>query len=201
MNSDSTSSVTWQQVRQLTGTLTSLTVAVLVLLISLHSASQAQALSNGQGESSRRSIYFGESIKPNHVLYPLVALRDQVEVLLLPTEQRFIEQLNHADSRLTSSAEMAADSGTDLDGIAIATLMKSEQYLIDASVSLNELAQTDPERARELYQLWQNDMDAHLQALPAVKTLVAENYWSQIDKLIDRERQLKTSLAGQLASL
>jgi len=76
-------------------------------------------------ETSSKKMYWGD-IKPDHLLYPLSALKEQAENSILRPEERVTKELAQADEKLAQAQELYVQEDADL---ALTTLIKAEQVL------------------------------------------------------------------------
>ncbi len=116
----------------------SVLIGFMIVLFSLFRVSSARAISaTANAPSSELSMYLNQPIRPDHVFYPLVAAKDKMECSLLPPEDRLEKQLQLANERF-NDVEILVQNPEKRE-IALASLMKAEQYLQDAAQLLPEL--------------------------------------------------------------
>ena len=80
--------------------------------------------------ATARTLYFGQAILPDHVLYPGLMIADRVKLELSDPEERIYVQVNYASRRLDSTRALL-----ERDNIprATDTLTKSQKYVITAA--------------------------------------------------------------------
>jgi len=101
-------------------------IACLILFASLVSANQIQSQTNNT--VTDKKFYFDKEIRPDHVLYPLSAATDQIELMLSPTQQQRVDSIiNNAQKRL----EYAKSLSEDNNDLAVSVLAKSLHYALD----------------------------------------------------------------------
>ena len=136
----------------------------------------AQVSSHGQGDlQSQRRLYFDDEIKPDHLLYPLVAGADRLKLALASQDEKVVLQIAYAERRFEHARQLLEAGQEEL---AVATFTKSQQYLFLAASGLEEC-----QRSREL--------NADLLARLQIQTYMLEQYkddfigtQDKIDKLI-----------------
>jgi hypothetical protein len=102
----------------------------LVVGVSLSNANQS--FIEKDCESGRSKIYFGQEILPDHLLYPVLMIRDRAKLKSLGPDQSVYLQLQYAKKRL-SFVEVLIERGNQ--ELAFSTLTKSQKYLIKAAVA------------------------------------------------------------------
>lgn len=116
--------------------------AAVVLTVSIFSASQV--VSYGGVSASHRKIYFGETILPDHLLYPVVAGADRIILAAVPDSKKIDLCINYGKLRWRYAQQLAEKSEFDL---AFVTLTKSQKYFNWVAHSVLQL---DAETNRDL---------------------------------------------------
>ncbi len=108
---------------------------VVIVTISLFKTASVAALSELDVDTSAKQFYLDEPIRPDHVLYPVVVVKDHLQFAFLSPQERINRQIQLADQRLLDSQELLTNDQKDL---AISTLVKAEQYLYLAAQEVTE---------------------------------------------------------------
>jgi len=158
-----------------------------ILLVSFFRTAEIVATSQPNLETSNRRIYFGE-VKPDHVLYPLVAFKEQASLNFLSSENKIRGELRLADIRLQFAQEFFNDDENDL---ALDTLIKAEQLLFMAAQDFSELNQSN----HELRQVILLTLYRHQAALNQILTASPTHQDTKINELIEQQKGVVQSLA------
>jgi len=92
----------------------------------------------GQTSISSKQMYIGE-VLPDHVAYPVVAAMDRFYLETATPTERIHYEIKYSHRRL-EYAKALLEKGEDKQDLALATVTKSQKYLIKAS---NEAEQID----------------------------------------------------------
>ncbi len=157
-----------------------------ILTVSFFRTSEILATSQASVETSNRKMYFGE-VKPDHVLYPLVAFKEQAGLVFLSPEERVRGELNLADEKLKFAEELFANQDYDL---ALDTLIKGEQSLFQAAHGLSELNQSNNELRQDILQT----VYRHQAALGKILAICPPHQNSKINELIEQQKSVAQTL-------
>ena len=112
--------------------------AIFILFISFMSASRVY--SGDSFAASRSSLYWGTQLLPDHILYPISAGFDRLQLQLSPAKSRPLIQVALAYRRL-AAAEALVQKGKK--NIALSTLTKSIKYMNQAGHVVLSSRKTD----------------------------------------------------------
>lgn len=106
---------------RMTYSLGALVVAVGIMYVSLMSTATSTA-ARVTTEASHRQLYVSKELKPDHVLFPMIGLRNQVELALLPDGERAVFRCSLAHKLRTYVPDLL---DSDMPELALETLLKS----------------------------------------------------------------------------
>jgi hypothetical protein len=122
-----------QHLHRLILSILSVVIGVMVVGISLMSASNVASYSDAKASSKK--FYFSPKILPDHVLYPVVAGMDRAILLAAPDEEKLYLYANYGWMRYEYAQKLLAKDSRDL---ALITLTKSQKYF---SLALHQAQQ------------------------------------------------------------
>lgn len=157
-----------------------------ILTVSFFRASEIVATSQSNLEASGKKLYFGE-VKPDHILYPLVAFKEQAGLVFLSPEKKIRGELHLADEKLKFAQEMFANDDNDL---ALDTLIKAEQLLSMAMSDFAEFKQSRNELRLEILQTSYR----HQAVLNKILTTSPAHQNTKINELIEQQKGISQSL-------
>ena len=114
--------------------------------------------------ASHPSFYWPGPILPDHVFYPVLMARDQLNLRFSSDNDRFNQQLELAARRMWTSQQLAFKGQKDL---AVMTAAKGQKYLLAATETFNRLP------ASEQTQAAQSLVDALASQIKDIKLLQA----------------------------
>jgi hypothetical protein len=158
-----------------------------ILTVSFFRTAQIVATSQPNLEASNRRVYFGE-VKPDHVLYPLVAFKEQISLSFTTREDRVKGELKLADEKLKFAEELFANGDEDL---AVDTLIKSEQLLFLAAHDYTELNQSN----NDLRQAVLVSLYHHQASLNKIVTSSSAHQATKINELIEQQKGVVQTLS------
>jgi hypothetical protein len=97
--------------------------ATLIMAVSLMSANSVVSYEGSL--ASQKRFYVGETILPDHVLYPLVAVADRALLWITPAQQKAALQIAYGRIRLDYAKALLMKNEP---GMAQAALTKSQKY-------------------------------------------------------------------------
>jgi len=118
---------------EIIGSVLAVVFGVSLVVISLISASQVQ--SKGL-EVSHKEMYFEDDVLPDHALYPILMVRDRVQLELAQPEDRISLRVAFAQERM-HSAEMLYEKGKP--ELALSTATKAQKYLLTAALEVKAM--------------------------------------------------------------
>lgn len=179
------------RVRRFLYSLTAFVGGSLILLISFVDAAQTQAIA--PNASSQKSMYFDRPIKPDHVLYPLVAAQDHFQLLTARPEERYRFQFQFAQNRLETSHHLVKEH----PDLATVTAFKGVQYLVQSYETTKELSEPEKHQAQTFIRSQLPTFESQLHSLQG-SIPSPEN--SQLDPLLARLEGLDQLLASDSAA-
>lgn len=120
-------------------------MGVIILSLSLMAANNLST--DGAHTFSGWRIYFSKDILPDHMAYPLLRLRDRIQLETASPEEQVALKMRFAEHRY-KVAERLLDKNQDT--LAVSTLSKSQKYLISGGYQLLDEPQLRPEQALEM---------------------------------------------------
>lgn len=84
----------------------------------------------GDLQASHRRVYFGETILPDHAVYPALMMMDRVELKTAPLNKKLDLQVEYSLRRLEYARQLIEKNEIEL---ALTTLTKSQKYMLHAA--------------------------------------------------------------------
>ncbi len=134
-----------------------------IMAVSLMAANQV--VSYEGVNASRKKLYFGQTILPDHVLYPAVAAADRVVLLAAPASKKVELQLAYGKIRL-DYAQSLLDK--DEYNMAQAALTKSQKYHSLAAQQLLEI-EADEQLQQKVIEHLETNLEAAAEILPQLQ--------------------------------
>ncbi len=158
--------------------------AIFILAVSLMAANQV--ISYEGVNVSQRKFYVGQTILPDHVLYPLVAVADRTLLLAVPPLQKVELQLAYGKIRLEYAQGLLEKGELDM---AQAALTKSQKYHSMAAQQLCEI-----EVNQELRQKTISSLESNLEASAKIITQLEPHKHSLPNQLQQQNKALLQKL-------
>jgi hypothetical protein len=114
-----------------------------VLFISLFTATRVA--STGKEMSSERQLYFNREVLPDHLFYPVLMVKDRLQLETASDNERVFMNVEYAHRRLEYAEELLKGKKNVL---ALTTLTKAEAYLHNAVVEAHDLNAPDSVKQR-----------------------------------------------------
>ncbi len=124
----------------------SVLVGVFIFTSSLVASSQKQDTADSD-RISRKQLYFGEKILPDHILYPALMVIDKGLLLITSGESEIFLRIRMAQDRMISANSLLDKNE---EGLAFSTLTKSQKYLLLAAQEFLVLESQSDEVGRAL---------------------------------------------------
>jgi hypothetical protein len=123
----------------------SLVASAAILGISLLKTAHARAASFTQPQTSHKRLYLGQEIKPDHLLYPVVAAADQARLASASPDQKVALAEHYTQKRLRYVQYLLDQSEP---GMAVMTLQRAHSLLLQTTEII--LAGGDQVQAQEV---------------------------------------------------
>lgn len=168
----------------------SILIGMMIVFFSLFRVSAARAISaSANSSSSELTMYLDQPIRPDHVLYPVVAAKNRLECSILEPAEKIERQLQLANDRL-SDAEVLAQFPEKRE-IALSTLTKAEQYIFDATVQLNQINDPALQKKSQIQATLRN----HLQRIQDLESNFSPEQCQGINDIKAKQQALLVSLS------
>ncbi len=161
-------------------------LGLLIVFISLISTNQVISYEGTQ--ASQKKFYIGETILPDHVAYPLVAVADRVLLFVTPQQEKIQLQLTYGKIRMEYAQALLLKEEPYLANVA---LTKSQKYMSLATLQFLE------DFGGEVKQIETRPAEDELK-----QTIIQEleQNIDQAQQLIEQLSPCQTTLAQQLNS-
>ncbi len=140
---------------------------LMIVVLSLLSAASAKAISQeADNTTSGKRFYFNQPIRPDHVLYPVIAIKDRLEFATTDTdEDKIAKQLELADERLEDAYALVESEQIPM---VLPTLIKAEQYVFNASAECHLIKDNEQIKTNivEKAKLHDSKLEAFFDILP-----------------------------------
>ena len=146
---------------------------LLIMFISITAANPVK--SAGDNESEKK-FYFGQTILPDHLMYPLLMIADRVKLETVTGEEEVYTRVAYSVRRFEAAKLLLQK---DKEAMAYSTLTKSQKYLHHAGNLVN--SQDLSLEARQYIEL---ALTLHSQSLEEIKQSFGNEYSSNIDQMI-----------------
>lgn len=134
-----------------------------IMAVSLMAANQV--ISYEGINASGKKLYFGQTILPDHVMYPAVAAADRIVLLAAPASKKIELQLAYGQIRLDYAQGLLEKGESDM---AQAALTKSQKYHSLAAQQLMEIETDEPLEQKVIRHL-DNNIEAAAAILPCLQ--------------------------------
>lgn len=165
-------------------------VGIFILLISLVKTSAVRALSQAEIETSRKQFYLGEELKPDHVLYPVKVAQEKINLFMLTPEERVDKKIEYANQRMLFVQGLIDQQDYE---IALATLIKSQQYLFEAAGFVEEASFSHCSLEKLVLTL-----EDHMQTVADLEQTFPENFSNQLNQLQRNQQAVLEKLVSIL---
>lgn len=162
-----------------------LLVAFSILTISLSTATTAQS-ATGSFEASKRQLYWGSEVLPDHLAYPVLMAVDRVKLESANPVERVYLQLEYGTRRLEYAQSLIDKKNQQL---ATTTATKGYKYILTAA---SESLQPDMPSSVRKYAL--KVMTYHDQTLSDIKKQLSDSERAVLDDLLHSTDDLKKQL-------
>ena len=157
-----------------------------ILTVSLIKTSAVKALSSAEVDSSSKRLYFNREMQPDHVLYPLRVAQEKIELFTLSPEERVGKKIEFSQQRFEFAKNLMSDGEYEL---ALATFMKSQQYLFESADFFSEIDFTHPDR-----QLFIDTLSQHRQELEQTIGSFPNCFENQLRELLAQQQSVLDGL-------
>ena len=165
----------------------SLLIGFLILGLSLLMASPAYRV--GEGGKVTRTFYVGETILPDHILYPVLNIQDKMAVSLAREQDKDLVEISIAQKRLQEAKALQARN-PEAEALIVGTLQKSNNYFQKGMGGLQAKEWEIPEKIIYLSEV----MNRRRQTLNEIKMKLSDSWRSRIDEIITNEDLVKQQL-------
>ena len=180
---------------QSVGALVLVVIAFAILFFSLR-APNVGYISGSENRVEQQSLakFMKNEWIPGHPLYPALMLRDRLAVLSTSKpEDRSLLFVELAEQRRRSATVLLDRKEA---GLAIATLSKSQAYLLQAGAELNKVR--DPEKKNQASAVTIAEIRRFYAEIETWKTIIEDRQKSRLDALVDQLRMMESSIEQQI---
>lgn len=154
----------------------------LIVIISLFATNPV--LSAAGSES--KEFYLGQTILPDHVIYPTLMIADRVKLENVSGDDEVRTRVVYSFRRLEATQQLLVKNKQTL---AYTTLTKSQKYLLQAGRVV-----IDTKLSNEMVEYVQKALVSHVQSLEVVRASFEPQYYAQINDLIEENKAMIASL-------
>lgn len=156
------------------------------MLIVAVSLTAANPVLSAELNESEREFYFGQTILPDHVIYPVLMIADRAKLESTNGEDEIYTRVIYSVRRLEAT-EALLDK--QKESLAYSTLTKSQKYLLQAGREVIEQKYNN-----ELALYVEKALIAQNQTLAILITRFSPQYYTQVNQLVHENEMLVTQL-------
>lgn len=156
---------------------------ILIVIISLTAANPVLSAETNESE---KEFYFGQTILPDHVLYPVLMIADRAKLETVNEHDEVYTRVIYSIRRQEAAQQLLEK---DKHAMAYTTLTKSQKYLLQAGNKV--IAE---KREADLAEYVQKALTAQSATLESVRTQFNPQYYMQINQLIQENNGLVEQL-------
>lgn len=166
-------------------------MGVVILALSLIAANSLSS-SGGHSFSGGLKLYYTKEILPDHMLYPVLRLRDRIALESAMPQEQINLRIRYAEHRYEVSQKLLDKED---DSLALSTLSKSQKYLLTAAQQAVAEADTSPEKLQQIREA----LDHSLYRLSRFSEQYEGSSGSIIEQLHDETEAMIEKLDDQIS--
>lgn len=156
------------------------------MLIVVISITAANPVLSAEINESEKQFYFGQTILPDHVMYPVLMVADRAKLESVNGEEEVYTRVMYSVRRLEATEELLKKNKKDM---AYTTLTKSQKYLLQAGHTV-----IDDKHSDELAAYVEKALIAHNQAVELIRADFSPEYYAQVNQLMQENNAMVAQL-------
>lgn len=145
------------------------------MLIVVISITAANPVLSAELTESSKEFYFGQTILPDHVMYPVLMAADRAKLESVHGEDEVYTRVVYSVRRLEAGEELLKKGKKDL---AYTTITKSQKYLLHAGHTV-----MDDKHSKELAEYVEKALIAHNKKVNQIRPDFTPEYYTQVNQL------------------